>query len=145
MKPDFLVRKRRCLTDGINYLAHTLNGNMWITMAVTFCMMTLVAILCKAAKRQRSGAACSPFQITWQVLQIQLRQSKPICPNSISAKVALFLFSLLQCGLILSLFEATLVSQLLLGGTIPPKTDEDIIRLIGSRRLTFISESLDSR
>jgi len=153
--PLFHVRSgfavRRCRSD-----SELLVGGMW-SLFRPFSLTTWVVICAALATQMLIGLAISWLErkvvgggshrrntgesVAWQMLRMQLRQATGGAPplfRTLAGRLAMTVFGLMQCLLLLSMYQAGIVYSLARPPPVPPFTslDELLLRLdTGEERL----------
>ncbi|CAI5452671.1 unnamed protein product [Caenorhabditis angaria] len=106
-----------------------------------FVMIFISKIECMVSLREKF----QPFEMVWNVVQLQLNEkSEKFMFYMFSGNVVLFLFALLQSGLMINLYKGLLLTSLLTSGDGTPFQDADeMIKLISEKKYHLTTDYFD--
>ncbi|CAK5112168.1 unnamed protein product [Meloidogyne enterolobii] len=113
----------------------------WFSMGVMLILQTLFCLyVAKLEVRIGRRNQLEPFQIFWKIIRLQLYQPDSFDFRTAGGNFAILIFTIMQCRLLLDMYQTLLLSVLLQPVADNPFRDaREMVRLIGSQRFKLIT------
>ncbi|KAI1707390.1 glutamate receptor U1 [Ditylenchus destructor] len=113
----------------------------WMAMVIIWLIQTAYCIfVTKVEVRMQRRSEYRPYQIMWKFLRLQLYQPDRFDYVTIAGNFAVLVFTIMQCRLLLDMYQTLLLSSLLQPSVADPFTNaRDMIKMIASQRYHLIT------
>ncbi|CAI5452668.1 unnamed protein product [Caenorhabditis angaria] len=143
VQPIFVARVKNESVSSVLWSAFApFSWSVWGTLFASlifniFVLIFISKIECMIALRQKFR----PFEMVWNVVQLQLSEtSNEFVFYTISGNTVLFLFALLQSGLMVDLYKGLLLTSLLTSDSGTPfQNSDEMIKLIAAKKYHIAS------
>ncbi|KAL7078307.1 hypothetical protein ACQ4LE_002698 [Meloidogyne hapla] len=113
----------------------------WLSMGVMLILQTLFCLfVAKLEVKIGRRNQLEPFQVFWKIIRLQLYQPDSFDFRTAGGNFAILVFTIMQCRLLLDMYQTLLLSALLQPVADNPFRDaREMVRLIGSQRFKLIT------
>ncbi|CAB3406639.1 unnamed protein product [Caenorhabditis bovis] len=136
VQPVYVVRERKETLGSVLWNAFKpFSYQVWLVFLGSLILNFLVMLLITRCEfKLRFRDVFKPYQIAWQVVQLQLdEKSDDMQFFTVSGNIVLFIFALLQSGLMIDLYKGILLTALITSnGNDPFRNADEMIKLIAS-------------
>uniref|UniRef100_A0A915DIR9 Uncharacterized protein n=1 Tax=Ditylenchus dipsaci TaxID=166011 RepID=A0A915DIR9_9BILA len=142
VKPAYAVHSRpEDLSSGMWNAFTPYAKSTWTAMAVMLMVQTIYCMfVTRVEVKMQRRKEFHPFQIVWKFLRLQLYQPDNFDYVTRAGNFAVLVFTIMQCRLLLDMYQTLLLSALLQPSSGNPFTDaRDMIKMIASQRYHLIT------
>ncbi|KAI6174514.1 hypothetical protein M3Y97_00999200 [Aphelenchoides bicaudatus] len=109
-----LKREQRQKYDQTWSFFETYDSYTWISLGIAWLIQWLLCVTFRHVESRLSGQGSTRLsESAWQILRIQLLQPEQVPFRTKAGKFSLFLFSLVQCTLLLGIFSSFILASIL--------------------------------